>query len=462
MNTRTLFQLALIAILFSCKTQLSTIKPDENYVPATIENKPSTIALAIELDILQLEKSINNTIKGTIYEDNNIDDDNLMVKVIKQQDIHFGVVGNTINCSLPLKIWVKYRLKRTVLGVTVNSDYEATGAMTLDVSSVFNLSKDWKVNTTTTIGKYQWTEKPTINAVGMSIPVSFVADMAIKSLKSKISASVDKAITDNVNIRNPMEQTWNLMQNPVNVNKDYDLWLKVNPLAIYSTPIIGKGNKISFNMGINTIIETSVGSALTAAPTKTKLPDYQISNEVKPEFLINTNINVSFQKITDIAQKYIVGKEYKEGKKHIKIDKVTMFGKGDTLVVVIDVEGSANGTIYCVGKLQYDATAQALTITNFDFEMKTRNALLKSANWLMHKSFLKMIEPMLTIPLKDQMQGALTAGNSFMKGYQIRKGVTLKGNLNNVLFDKITITPQSIIIGGTISGSMKIELGELF
>ena len=79
----------------------------------------------------------------------------------------------------------------------------------------------------------------------------------------------------------------------------------------------------------------------------------------------------------------------------------------------------------------------------------------------MHKSFLKMVEPMLTIPVKDQMQGALTAGNDFMKGYQIRKGVMLKGNLNKILLDKITITPQAIVIGGNISGNMKIELGDL-
>jgi len=39
--------------------------------------------------------------------------------------------------------------------------------------------------------------------------------------------------------------------------------------------------------------------------------------------------------------------------------------------------------------------------------------------------------------------------------------VMLKGSLNKVLLDKITITPQAIVIGGNISGNMKIELGDL-
>jgi len=461
MNVRTLSQLALLCFLFSCKTQLSTLKPDENYIAPAMNTKPSTIAMGIDLDIPQLEKGINNSFKGTIYEDNNIEDDNVMVKVIKQQDIRFSVVGSTIKCNLPLKIWVRYRYKKTVLGVPVSTDYEATGAMNIDVSSAFSLTKDWKIATATTIGKYVWTETPKINAAGINIPVTFVADMAIKSLKGKISSSIDKSISDNFNLRSTMEQTWNVMQNPINVNKDYDVWLKINPVALYSTPIVGVGNKISFKLGMNSLIETSVGSALTAPATKTKLPDYQMVNAIKPEFQINTNINVSFDKITELAQKYVVGQEFKEGRKHVKITSITMFGQGENIVVVINVEGSANGTVYCIGKLQYDNQTQALKITDFDFEMKTRNALLKSANWLLHKNFLKMIEPMLTISLKDQMQGAITSSNSFLKSYQIRKGATLNGNLNQITLDKITITPHSIILGGAASGSLKIELGDL-
>jgi len=461
MTLRTLSHLAILGFLFSCKTQLTTVKPDENYIPPTVENKPSTIAMSIDLDIQKLENSINNTFKGTIYEDNNIDDDNVMVKVFKQQDFHFTIVGNTISCTLPLKIWVKYRYQKSVLGVSVNSDYEATGALNVDVSSVFALSKDWKISTKTAIGKYVWTEAPKINAIGMTIPVTFVADMAIKSMKGKITASIDKAIADNFNLRNTMDQTWALMQKPVNVNKDFNIWLRVNPLALFSTPIVGTGNRISFNLGLSTLIETSVGSALTEAITKTKLPDYQSVNTVKPDFEINTNINVSFQKITDLAQKFVVGKTFDKGKKHVTINKISMFGEGDKLVVVIDVTGSVNGTVYCLGNLEYDATNQALKITKFDFEVKTRNVLLKSANWLLHNDFLKMIEPMLTIPLKDQMQTAITSGNTFLKNYQIRKGVTLNGNLNQILLDKITITPQAVIMGGVISGNMKIELGDL-
>ena len=285
--------------------------------------------------------------------------------------------------------------------------------------------------------------------------------MAIKSLKGKISSSIDKAISENIKLRNIMEDTWNMVQNPINIDKNYNVWLKVNPLAFYSTPINGSGNKIHFNLGLKTIVETSIGSAIEAPVTKTKLPDYQTSNDIKPNFELNTDITVSYDKITELAQQYVVGKTFTQGSKTVKITKISLFGKGEKIVVDIDVEGSAKGTIYCEGTVVYDSELQALRIKDFDFEIKTRNALMKSANWLLHNSFLKMIEPMLTIPIKDQIQGAISSGNSFLHGYQIRKGVNLQGTLQQIVLNKIAISPQAIILGGSISGSLKIEIGDL-
>jgi len=75
---------------------------------------------------------------------------------------------------------------------------------------------------------------------------------------------------------------------------------------------------------------------------------------------------------------------------------------------------------------------------------------------------LKKIEPMLNISLKDQMGTMISSGNSFLKNYQIQKGVSLNGNLKNVSFNKITITKDAIVVNGEVSGNVKIAVGELF
>lgn len=446
----------------ACKTELNVSKPLEAYTQPTLEPKTSIINLAVDLDVPQLEKSINANTKGIIYEDNNLSDDNMMVKVTKMQDIRFSIVGNKISCTLPLKVWVKYGFKKSVLGLDVEDYYEANGAINVSVSSVFNISKDWNINTSTSIDQYTWTEKPTVKLAGIDIPITTVANMVLKSLKGTISNTVDKSIAENVQLKTMMEQMWSTLQTPMQVNKDYNVWLRMNPKSIYSSPINGTGNKLLINLGMNAVIETSIGAQLEPTTNKTKLPNYQTINTINPDFNINSNVTVTYEKITEIAKEYIIGKEFSQGRKHIKVDSIGIFGQNDKLVVVIGVNGSAKGLVYCVGKLQYIDSIQTLKITDFDFDLNTRNALVKSANWLLHKNFLKMMEPMLSIPLKDQINEVLTTGNGFLKNYSLYRGVTLKGSLKQLQLHNITITPQSIIVGGNINGCLKIELGDMF
>jgi len=458
------FVLSCLALsVFSCKTQFNANKPKEDYVAPSIEKKPSSIAMTIDLDIPALEKSINNSLKGLIYEDNNLDDDNLLIKVWKQQDIHFTIVGNKINCTVPLKIWIKAGFKKEVLGVNLENYAEANGAINVNLSSAFTLEKEWKITTITTINQYNWTEKPCVNVIGCNLPIGAITDIALNQFKNKISSSIDKAIAAKANIKQTISDTWSKIQDPILVNKDYGVWLSIEPKEILSTPIVGTGNKLLFNLGINTFIETTVGEAPSPNAAKTPLANYKMVNKLTPNFNISTNVSISHQKITDIVSQQLVGKEFTEGKKKIKINSIKIYGgENGMLVVETNVSGSANGTIYCIGKLAFDNETKVLSVTDFDFDLSTRSALLKSANWLLHKNFLNMIQPMLSISLKDQITQMLASSNAMLKNYQIQKGVSLKGNLNSVIFDKIYITKDALIVNGNINGSVKIEVGELF
>jgi len=455
-----LFLITLILLLSSCKTsQLNIEKPTEGYIPPTIENKISTIGLSIDINVPNMEKSINSYLKNIIYEDNNIADDNLMMKVWKQQDIHFSVSGNKINCTIPIKVWVKTGINKTILGAKIEQYYEANGGITIQLSTTYQLLSDWKITTSTTINNYNWTEKPTINIAGYDLPITTIANIAIKALQKNINKSIDAAIAKNLNIKSMMEKTWEKAQIPMQMNKEYDAWLKVVPKSVISTPVVENANHINFNLGLNAIVETTVGKQ--PEPNKNIiLPNYQPVSTFKPNFNLQLNVDVSYDKLTEIASQKIIGQEFKDGSKHITIDKINFFGHDGSLVVETHVSGTANGTIYCVGKLDFDNQTQTLHIYDFDFDVKTKNALVKSANWLMHKKFLKMIEPYLTISLKNEITQVMTSSNSMLGNYNLMKGIDLKGKVEGVSFDKITITPSSIVVGGNVSGKLKVVIDQ--
>ena len=449
--------------LFSCKsTRLDIVEPPPNYVKPVVNIQPSTIGIAININIPDLEKSLNASLSGLIYEDMDFDDDNMLVKVWKTGTIKFTVKNNIITYQLPIKIWYKTGFKKNVLGYIVEDYYEASGAMLLNMSSSFKLEKNWDLTTKTIVNTYEWTERPVIKAGGITIPVETLTNFIVFVFNSNILKSIDKKITEKVDLRTTMMGKWSEFHDPIHANADYDIWIKMQPKSLVATPISANGKEMKFGIGLNAIIESYVGIQPDSNKVKSPLPDFKTVQKIDPNFSIYSNIEVPFTKMTDIANIMVVGQEFTKGKKTVKIDSVLIWGQNEKLVVKASLSGSVKGNVYCLGTLNLIDSTQTLKIENFDFEMSTKNKLLKSANWLMHKGFLKKIEPMLTIPLNEQVDSMMTMTNELLSNYKYDKGMYLKGKLNKIQLQKITMTKDGFIISGKIDGEMRVDIKDWF
>ena len=108
----------LILILVSgCSTsqKIATLKPEpDDAVPLVYETTPSFINLPISIKLKDIENQTNSLLNGLIYEDNNIEDDDIEMKVWKLAPITIvndpGSTGERIKTILPLKAIVKYRI----------------------------------------------------------------------------------------------------------------------------------------------------------------------------------------------------------------------------------------------------------------------------------------------------------------------------------------------------------------
>lgn len=452
--------IALCLFTASCSTnRLNIEKPKESYIEPSAEKKMSTIGISLDIDMPGLEKSINAMLPNLLYEDNNLEDNNLMLKVWKTQNIRFTINGNKLSCALPLKIWAQTGFKKTLLGVTAQQYYQANGAITVKLTTSFQLLNDWKLVTYTTLDSYTWTEKPTINVAGFAMPVTTIADVVINYMKKKINNSINEAIEENLDIKSLMEETWKKAQEPVLIDEEYDAWLKISPENVYSTLITSSGNKLNINLGMDAVIEANVGNK-PAVAKRVPLPNYQQVSQIKPNFNIRLNVDMDMQKLKEIAKKEILGETFEQGRRKIHIDDLDLYGHDGFLVVAVHVLGSLKGTVYCIGKLYFDNETQSLRITDFDFDMQTKNALLKTANWMLHKKFLNLIEPYLTISLKQEIDEVLQSSNEMLDNYVIMKGVFLNGKINNVTFNTIDITNSSVIVRGSLKGNLKLVVKE--
>ena len=85
-------------IFSSCKT-IQPEAPKESYLPTEITVAYSELPIHMELDVKKLEKAVNTSMNGLLYEGSNITDKDLSVKIWKTADFTFNI-NSLFSCFL--------------------------------------------------------------------------------------------------------------------------------------------------------------------------------------------------------------------------------------------------------------------------------------------------------------------------------------------------------------------------
>ncbi|MGL5785773.1 MAG: DUF4403 family protein [Bacteroidales bacterium] len=426
-------------------------------------SKPDTsdISVSLEIDLPKLQSSINKNLNGVLYDDNSLDGDNLMIRLTKSDQIRFQVRGNQIDYTLPLKVWVKTGFKKSLFGVLLEDYYEAEGIIELQARTQLLITRKWNLQPQTQILSYRWIEEPKLNISGFKLTVTTISDLAFSYGKDKMNGMIDQAIRDNLNLRKYVEQVWSDVQNPMLVNSEHQIWLRITPLQVSLSPFVSTPDKLAFNVGMKSVIESSIGEKLPPSVRRTQLADLQSHVSNVSECIIFTIADINYAKLEDLARKEMIGKTFTQGKKSITIKEIRIFGIQNKLQVEALVEGSVKGKLIFTGIPVFDNIEKQLVINDFDFDITTKNLLVKSASWIMHNKLLSMMKPMLNYSFKEDIDELLIAFNKSMSAYPLSKGITLQGQILNYNLDRVSVGEKSVKIGGDIKAIIKIESGDL-
>ena len=233
--------LIICSILFvsSCATtsKIGALKPEpDDATPLIYENTPSFINMPISVKLKDIENQTNALLSGLIYEDNNIEDDDIEMKVWKLAPItiknDIGEKGEKIRTILPLKAIVKYRIGTKKLGIEMydTREFHLDGVVTL-VSDVTLIN--WKLNTKTELKSLDWNESPTMTVFGKNVPLTYLINPAVKLFKSKIERKIDDAIAKSLDFKPNVLAALEKICVPFLMNDTYESWLRIVPLEIY-------------------------------------------------------------------------------------------------------------------------------------------------------------------------------------------------------------------------------------
>jgi hypothetical protein len=455
-----------IVSLSSCSSsqKIAALKPEpDDASPLVYENAPSFINLPISIKLKDIENKTNILLNGLIYEDNNIEDDDIEMKIWKLAPITIGndkeSSGGKIKTVLPLKAMVKYRIGTTTLGVELYStkEFNLNGVVTLISDAALT---NWKLNTKTELKSLEWNESPTMTVFGKNVPVTYLINPAVKLFKSKIEKKIDAAIEKSMDFKPNVLAALEKICTPFQMSEAYESWLRIVPVEIYSTNAKLKNDTFLLEMGIKCNMETIIGNQPKSKFDASKIvlkPVTRIPNQITA----NIAAVSTYAEASKIMTKNFSGQEFGSGSKKVTVQKVAIWHKDGKMVIALDVLGTVNGTIYLTGFPQYNEQTKELFFDKLDYALDTKNKLMRTANWLAQGLVLKKIQESCRYSIIPNLEEGKQNMMIYLKNYSPMSGVFINGKMEDIQFQKIQLTNKAIIAFIKVNGTVNVGVDGL-
>lgn len=446
--------LSMALFIQGCSSTSKIPKPNEGYTAFEYKPTLSVVNVPISLSEKVLNAKINSEINGLLFEDKKMEDDNVMLKVWKVQPIGVQLNGMSIDYRIPLKIWLKGGM--TKLGITVAKEVELQIA--LKYHTTFAISSDWSVTSKTTSAGFEWITNPEVSLVGFKVPVKYVADKIVKGMQGRVCSEIDNQIKTQLNIKSQMANAWKQVQQPMLINKDYNLWLKLTPSEITATPFSTRNGIISTAIGVKSQTEVLVSTKAPVVAVQPKLPNFRLVNKADGQFTFNIWTDIPYAEAEQMAIKEVKGKSFSSGGKNVTVNTLQIYGSNGKVVVGANLSGSFNGTIYFVGVPVYNKEKHSVEVTDFDFEMQTKNILYKGAAWLFKSAIKDAIKQNLVFPIGGYLNTAKNTANASLKNNHSVQNIGINGAVDQIDIDNIFLADKSFKVLGVAKGKLNVAI----
>jgi Domain of unknown function (DUF4403) len=258
------------------------------------------------------------------------------------------------------------------------------------------------------------------------------------------------------NLKPRFQQVWDQLSKAYNL---YGLgWLQINPQKVRINNLFI--NKDSLNIFLGLSAKPVIGFE-KPAEKKSAIPNMGTFSR-QQGFSIFLDAVLSYDSLSNIMNMSIRGKEFdfKKGfiKKKFIIDSCKVYGGGfEKLVIKINFSGTNNGVVYLVGKPVYDKDKRKIEVQDIEFDIKSKNVLLGSADWLFDKKITKEISKYASFELGDYIDTAKTNINQQLN-QELIKGVRSYGNIKDIKLIGIYPMQQHLVIRSNCAGDLSVKV----
>ena len=460
--------LVLILSIFSLASCNNRLIPDKPFLSKTtfkMDSLPeSELSIPIQVNMKPLYQLAEKKV-ATLFTSPNWPEDWISIDCASRYKYQFrrgplqiSAAGNSMNLGFT-GFYKIIGSTRVCLGNTVVSPWtpacrcgfdEGERRVNVGFTNTVKVLYDYKINLNINRQEPVPVDKCTVCVFGVDI-----TNQVMKGLKDELDLS-KKAMEDSfgvVDLKPHVQQLWNKL------NASYDLyglgWLKINPQKIRLANMFARNDSLNIFLGMTA---KPVISFERSTDLMTLVPN--IDNSIsKPGFNIFLDAVLNYDSLSNILNAQLKGKEFDLAKgKKVVVQDCRIYGTGnEKLIIKMSFSGSNSGIAYFTGKPFYDENKKLIEVRDIDFDVKTKNLLLKSADWLFNKRITTEIARVSKFDLSSYVDTAKILINRQLNAEWI-KGVKSAGSINGLKIVGFYPMTEQFIIRSNASGELMIKV----
>jgi hypothetical protein len=243
------------------------------------------------------------------------------------------------------------------------------------------------------------------------------------------------------------------------LNKVYNLyglgWLQINPLRIRINNLFARNDSLNLYLGLTAkplISFEKPEQHLTVAPN---LTDYSYHTG----FNIFLDAILNYDSLTNILSQQLKNKRFDlTAGKYIIIKDCSLYGMdNENLVIKINFEGSEQGLFYLIGKPSYDASTKIIELKDLDFDIKSKNMLVKTSQWIFNRRIITDLKKYTKFDLSSYIASAITVINQQLNK-EWMKGIQSNGKMDEIKIVNIYPLREHLVVRSSCSGYLSIKV----
>ena len=283
---------------------------------------------------------------------------------------------------------------------------------------------------------------------------------AIKLFKLKIERNIDESIKKAMDFKPNVLDALEKICTPSQINADFDTWLRINPIELYTTEARLKNQSIEMQMGLKCNIETLVGKKPENKLDRTTIllkPILKMPNAIEAHIVAISG----FDDASRIINKNFQGKSFGADGKQVTVQNVRIWHKNNKMIIALEMLGTLNGTIYLNGFPQYNTETKEIYFDQLDYVLDTKSKLMRTANWLASGLVLKKLQQNCRYSIRPNLDEAKNSMMQYLKNYSPMPGIFINGSINDIDFQKIQLTNKAVIAFLNITGTVNVNVDGL-